>query len=354
MNRARDPGSAQARSSSSEHPPQNGTLQEKQAEPVLGSDANTADIAGTVLDTNDDPVPGASVNLRGGGPINSRTVKAGGNGFFEFRNLGAGVTYRISVSAPGFSRWSLGAIVLTPGQHLFLAKVTLQLKTVMTSVTVTPETTQQIATRQVTVELQQRVLGVIPNFYTVFVPNPAPLTAKLKFRLALRESVDPITFLGAGMRAGINQATDQPDFVLGAKGYGQRLGAVYADDVTNNFFGDAILPSLLHQDPRYYYQATGSIRSRALYAVSRAFITKGDDGRQEPNYSSIGGDLISGGISNLYYPESNRGVNLVWQNTLINTGERALGDLLKQFVLPRFTRDTRDRSASPDDGIGSH
>jgi hypothetical protein len=74
--------------------------------------------------------------------------------------------------------------------------------------------------------------------------------------------------------------------------------------------GGAILPSLLHQDPRYFYQGTGTKKSRALHALSNSFVCKGDNGRRQPNYSSIGGDLASAAISNAYYPASNRGVGL--------------------------------------------
>jgi Carboxypeptidase regulatory-like domain len=317
-------------------------------------DPRTGEITGTVIDANHNPVPDANVDLEGRVRSESRKIEADDKGFFDLSGVQPGITYHITVSAPGFSKWNSGTVVLHPGQHLFLTNIKLQIETVVTSVTVTPETNVEIATQQVTVELHQRVLGIIPNFYTVFDRSAAPLTTKLKFRMAFRESADPIIFAGACFHAGINQATDQPNFVLGAQGYGQRLGAVYADDLTNSFFGDAILPSLLHQDPRYYYQGTGTIRSRAFHALSQPFITKGDNGRLQPNYSSVGGDLISGTLSNLYYPDSNRGAELVLQNTLINTGERALGALLKEFVLPRFTRNTKEGIVSPVDGSSSY
>ena len=74
----------------------------------------------------------------------------------------------------------------------------------------------------------------------------------------------------------------------------------------DTFIGSAILPSILHQDPRYFYKGTGSITSRALYAISTVVICRGDNGRWQPNYSNVAGNLISAGISNLYYPASNR------------------------------------------------
>jgi len=101
--------------------------------------------------------------------------------------------------------------------------------------------------------------------------------------------------------------------------------------------GGAILPSLLHQDPRYYYKGTGTAKARTLYALSRPFVCKGDNGRLEPNYSSMGGDLGSSALSNLYYPESNRGAGLVFENFFISTGERMVSGLMQEFVLHRLT-----------------
>jgi hypothetical protein len=105
--------------------------------------------------------------------------------------------------------------------------------------------------------------------------------------------------------------------------------------------GGAILPSLLHQDPRYYYQGTGTTKSRVFHAISYPFICRGDNGKLQPNYSSVGGDLGSAALSNLYYPPSDRGANLVFQNFAITTGERMLSTLVQEFVLNRLTQRQR-------------
>ena len=65
--------------------------------------------------------------------------------------------------------------------------------------------------------------------------------------------------------------------------------------ITYGFLAD-VLPSLLHQDPRYFYQGTGSGKSRAIHAMSYAIICKGDNGRSQFNYSGIGGNLIAGAL----------------------------------------------------------
>jgi hypothetical protein len=195
----------------------------------------------------------------------------------------------------------------------------------------------EVATEQVKIEERQRVFGIIPNFYVAYDQNAEPLTTKLKFKLALKVSTDPVTFIGVGGFAGIQQAANIPNYVQGARGYGQRLGAGATDGFANIMIGGAILPSLLHQDPRYFYQGTGTNKSRALHALSSPFICRGDNGHLQPNYSSIGGDLATASLANAYYPASNRGVGMVLGNFLISTGQRVVSSLAQEFVLPRFT-----------------
>src|SRR5262249_28810291 len=168
--------------------------------------------------------------------------------------------------------------------------------------------------------------------------NPAPLTAKLKFQLALKALTDPVTIAGFGFNAAIYQAADYPSgFEQGAKGFGQRLGATFAGGWTNVMVGDAILPSLLHQDPRYVYQGTGTTRSRLAHAMASPFVTKGDDGRREIYYSNIGGDLASGAMAYAYYPDGNRGPGLIVRSALIGAGGRMANAVLQEFLLPKLT-----------------
>ncbi len=260
----------------------------------------TGSISGTVIDVNGDIISGAIVDLDG--PLGEhRTSVANDSGSYEFRYLTPGISYHVAISANGFVKWTSPAVVLNPGQSVFLTDSWLEIAGGVTSVTVSASPAQ-IAVEQVKLEEQQRVFGIIPNFYVVYDANPAPLTTKLKFSLALKASIDPVTFLGMGFLAGINQAADTPDFGQGAKGYGQRFGAAYTDGLTDIMIGGAIFPSLLHQDPRYFYQGTGTKKSRTFHALSSPFICKGDNGQWQPNYSSVGGDLVSGAISNAYYP----------------------------------------------------
>jgi len=163
------------------------------------------------------------------------------------------------------------------------------------------------------------------------------LTTKLKFQMAYKAATDPVSIIGAATLAGMNQAGDTPNYRQGAVGYGERFGAVYADGVTDIMFGGAILPALLHQDPRYFYQGTGSNKSRLMHAISAPFVCRGDSGKREINFSSLGGDLISGAISNAYYPESNRGASLVFTGFALDTGERIVSTVVQEFILKKLT-----------------
>ncbi|MGB8988277.1 MAG: hypothetical protein WCC37_16870 [Candidatus Sulfotelmatobacter sp.] len=203
---------------------------------------------------------------------------------------------------------------------------------------------EQIAIEQVKLEEQQRIFGIIPNFYVAYDPDAAPLTTKLKFRLALKTATDPITIVGVVVLAGINQAGDILNYGQGLKGYGERFGAAAADGLSDIMIGGAILPSLLHQDPRYFYQGTGTNRSRVFHALSSPFICKGDNGRLQPNYSSVGGDLASAALSNAYYPASNRGPGPFFENFMIGTGERMVGNVIQEFVLPRLTHRAKNKN----------
>jgi hypothetical protein len=306
--------------------------------------ASTSDLNGTVTDENGDLVPGATVVLEGASAADHQSQEANDNAFFNFPGLKAGVPYRLTISAKGFEDWVSPAITLADGQFYGVSDVKLKLAGTVSSVTVY-SSTEQIAAQQVRLEEQQRIMGFIPNFYVVYdSKNAVPLTTKLKFQMASRVAIDPVSFIGAATLAGMNQGGDDLNYPLGAKGYGERFGAAYADGVTDIMFGGAILPSLLHQDPRYFYQGTGTVKSRLRHALSNPFICRGDNGKLEPNYSSIGGDLISSSISNAYYPPSNRGAGLVFGNLLLSTGEREVSSVIQEFVLRRFTPSAKNQN----------
>jgi hypothetical protein len=295
----------------------------------------TAHIVGTVTDVYGDTLAGATVVLQGPNLKSPVTVISDDNGFFEFKRLDPG-NYRVTITAKDFADWTSPDLILSPGQSLILADTKLHIAKAMTTINVT-NTAEEIATQEVKIEETQRIFGIIPNFYVVYEPNPVPLTTKLKFHLAMRTSTDIVTILGVGVLAGINQAGGTPGYAGGVKGYGERFGAAAGDGFSDIMIGGAILPSLLHQDPRYFYQGTGTIKSRLLHALASVFVCKGDNGRLQPNYSTMGGDLASSALSNLYYPRSDRGSRLVFQNFFLNTGERVVSGVAQEFVLGKIT-----------------
>ena len=299
-------------------------------------------IVGTAVDVNDDAIPGATVSLEGRVVSDSRTIVSNDNGFFEFKDLEPETSYHVTISAPGFANWTSPEIMLKPGQYVIVKGTKLQVAMALTTVTV-GYSANEVATEQVKIEEQQRIFGFIPNFYVSYDQNAAPLTTKLKFELAAKVSFDPVTFFGVAIAAGAEQAGNDPNYPQGWKVLGERYGAAYANGFTDIMIGGAILPSLLHQDPRYFYQGTGTTKSRVLHALTTPFITRGDNGQRQPNYSTIGGDLASAAISNAYYPASNRGVGLFLGNFLIATGQRAAANLAQEFILRRLTHKAKDQ-----------
>lgn len=308
---------------------------------MLGQDVQTSElkpgtIVGTVTDANQDTVPNATVVLESPDNDEGRSIVTGDNGYFEIHDVKPGISCHIRISAPGFAVWESPAVVLNSGQFKILADIQLRIRTELTSVQVRYDPVE-VATEQIKVQEQQRVLGLIPNFYVVYDQDPAPLTRKLKFQLALKVARDPVTIAGVGFLAGLQQAGDRLNYGQGMRGYGKRFGATAAGNFTNIMVGGAILPSVLHQDPRYFYKGTGTPSSRIRYALMHPFVCKGDNGKWQPNYSSLGGDLSSAALSNAYYPKADRGAGLLLTSFAIDTGARVAVSLAQEFILHRFT-----------------
>jgi hypothetical protein len=207
----------------------------------------------------------------------------------------------------------------------------------------------EVAEDQIKTEEKQRLMGVIPNFYVSYDHHAVPMSPRQKFELAWKTVIDPVNFGINGAIAGVQQAqNDFRGYGQGAAGYGRRFGASYGNFVSSVYIGGAILPSLLKQDPRYFYKGTGTVRSRVMYAIANAVICKGDNGKWEPNYSNIMGSLASGGISNLYYPAQDRnGAALTFENALINIGATAATNILQEFVFRKLTPSSRHEAAAP-------
>ena len=309
---------------------------------ILAPEPQTGAIIGTVTDGNDGTVPGATVALEGPSLADSQRVETSDNGFFQLDHLNPEMPYHITVSASGFADWNSPEVILQPGQHMDLTGIRLRIAAAVTTVNAVLST-EELAWEQEKAEEKQRVLGFIPNFYAVYDRNAVPLTPKLKFRLALKTTTDPITFLGSAFLADLDQANNNHNYGQGGKAYGQRLGAHYANGLTDIMIGGAILPTILHQDPRYFYQGTGTKKSRMLHALSTPFICRGDNGRWQPNYSGLGGYLASGAISNAYYPSSDRGPGLTFSTTFIDIAADMANGLIQEFVLRKLTPSAKGR-----------
>jgi hypothetical protein len=309
-------------------------------EPALHAAENLAGgvICGTVLDANGAEVGGATVMLEGASGREPQGAMTDDNGFFRFSLVAPGA-FKVSVTAKGFSDWSSTGLMLHPNEDYDLPPVELRIAMSTTEVEVA-FTRRDIAEEEIHEEEKQRVLGAIPNFYVSYIPNPEPLSSGQKYRLAWRTSIDPISVAISAGIAGVEQSQNVFDgYGQGAEGYAKRFGAAYADGFVGTFLADAVFPSLLHQDPRYFYKGTGSIRSRALFAIASVVICKGDNGRWQPNYSNVLGNLAAAGISNAYYPASDRdGAELTIRNSLIGTAAGAAGALFQEFLIKRISR----------------
>ena len=303
---------------------------------VSAPEPQAATLNGFATDEDGAAIPGAVITVDGPPPGEHRAVKADDTGYFLVLGLHPATPYHLKATAPGFSDYNSPEFTLTPGQVLTLDNVKMPVGEVGTSITVMP--TELIAEQQVNAEIQQKVLGVIPNFYTVYGgADVAPLSTGLKFKLAYKASLSPVNLVAAAFVGGINQGLDTPNYVQGAKGYGQRVGATFATGITDVYIGGAVLPSLFHQDPRYFFQGTGTKKSRSLHALLSPFICRGDNGRNQFNFSSIGGDLSAASLAEVYYPPSSRGAGTVFEDATIVSVGRIANAFLQEFVLSRFT-----------------
>jgi hypothetical protein len=295
----------------------------------------SASIAGTVLDVSGASVSGADVSLIHEDGTQLLTMVSEATGEFSFTKIPAG-SYLVTVNAKGFAFFTSAEFTVAELQDYDVPDVSLSIATANIEVTVRP--TELIAAGQIRAEEKQRLLGVIPNFYTSYIYDAAPLTWKQKFSLAARNTFDPITYVGVGLAAGIEQATNAyPGYGQGAAGYSKRYAAKFIDGRSSAFLTHAVFPALLHQDPRYYYQGSGSVKSRFIHAVSSAFVIRSDSGRTVPNSSYLLGDICSGALSNLYYPKANRGANLVFTNAAMGLAGRVGTNLIREFLSKRLT-----------------
>jgi hypothetical protein len=175
-------------------------------------------------------------------------------------------------------------------------------------------------------------------FNTTANQHAVPLSRTQKMRLAFRSAIDPWQFGLALVDAGIGQAQDSyAGYGQGMAGYAKRFGAAYVDAFDGGMIGNGLLPALLHQDPRYFQMGPGTPEApnraskRFGHAALSTVICRGDNGRRQFNLSNVLGNFIAGGISNAYYPDSDRGAGLTVTRALTVTAEGIVGAELLEF-----------------------
>ncbi len=301
-----------------------------------GTNATPGHVNGTIVDQSGAIVIGAKVRIIGENAAVKRDAITGDDGQFSFSNIAPG-NFKLTIDSAGFASQIFSGS-LEPGQIETVGPIMLAVATDVTEVRV-GLTQVEVAEQEMKVEEQQRVLGAIPNFYVTYVHDPAPLTSKQKYKLALKTVIDPVTFLMVAGSAGVQQWQNHfEEYGQGAQGYAKRFAAGYGDTLSGTFIGGAILPALLKQDPRYFYKGTGSVPARFMYAVANSVICKGDNKRWQPSYSNILGSLAAGGISNLYYPGNDRnGAELTFENAAVGIGASAATNLLQEFLIKKLT-----------------
>lgn len=311
---------------------------QKSADPQPSEQSSSGSIQGVVVDRDGAVYQGVRITLTQTAPnaVPEKVITSDSNGRFQFTGIPPG-SFKLTISSEGFTTQVISG-TLHPGENYEAPSIVLPFATATTEVRVTA-TQIEVAEAQLKDEEKQRVFGVIPNFYVVYAPNAPPLNARQKFKLAWKSSIDPITFLATGAFAGVEQANDEfRGYGQGAQGYAKRYAANYADNFIGTMIGSAILPSILKQDPRYFYKGTGSTRSRILYAIANAVVCKGDNGHWQLNYSGIAGSVASAGISNLYYPASDReGATLTIEETLLGFASSAAQNLFQEFLVRKLT-----------------
>ncbi|UWZ86498.1 hypothetical protein [Occallatibacter riparius] len=193
------------------------------------------------------------------------------------------------------------------------------------------------AQQQIKEQEKQRVLGIVPMFNTSYVNDAVSLTAGEKIKLAFRTAIDPVSFAGPAVVAGLGEI-DAPEnnngFGWGPGGYFKKWGAAYLDSFNGTMLGSGFFPALLRQDPRYFRLGRGSTMKRTMYSIATVAICKHDKtGKWEPNYSNIGGNFAAGGLATLYYPSGGerQGPEQVVSSALIVTATGALGSLFQEF-----------------------
>lgn len=296
---------------------------------------STGSIQGKVTDTSGTPVFGAVITVEGADGTRHMTV-SDTEGGFQISSLPL-ADYEIKISASGLSDWTAASVPASVNPESRPVLPVLQVAPVVTTVTVAagPE---EVATVQLNQELKQRALGVIPNYYVTYEKNPAPLSAGQKTHLGLRLLLDPMTFAGVGITAGIEQKMNSyREYGQGATGFAKRSAAAYGTAAQSIIITSVLADSVFHQDPRYLYSGEGTKVQRAWYAVKSAFLARGDNGKWQPPYASMMGMIASAELSQAYLPGSRTQYTLLGRSMMFRFAGLLGVNLAEEFFMKKLT-----------------
>ena len=293
-------------------------------------------IEGKVTDSSGSPVYGAIVVVENAQGARHTTV-TDGEGAFRISSLAPG-SYDVKVSASGFSDWTASSVAPSVTPESNSVSAVLEVAPHVTEVTVglPPD---EVAAEQVSQEVKQRTLKIIPNYYVSYEAHPAPLSPKLKLQLAYKSLFDPTTIVAMGAVAGYQQARNSYyEWGQGAEGYAKRFGAAYGTAVISLATTGVVLDSLLRQDPRYFYSGQGTKMQRVGHILRSTFETKGDNGKWQPPYAGFIGSIAVEEIANTYYPSSRSQISLIGRGLALHFGGLLVVNTLQEFVLKDLTK----------------
>jgi hypothetical protein len=299
-------------------------------------------IQGKVTDSSGAPIFGAVVAVEGGG--DSRMTVTDMEGTFRISLLAPG-NYGVKISAGGMSDWTAESVAASAADAKPLLAV-MQVAPAVASVTV-GLSPAELAEEQVKRETQQRVAGIIPNYFVAYDNQAAPLSSRQKFSLSFKTLIDPATFAVVGITSGIQQARNSYwQFGQGGVAYAERFGAAWGSTATSLLSTSVLAASVLHQDPRYFYNGKGTRKQRAWYAIESAFRARGDNGKWQPPYASVMGTVAAAELSNVYYPGSRTQYTLLGRGLMFHFGGLIALDLGEEFFLKKLTSHTPSESSA--------
>ena len=308
--------------------------------PVPVAEKIDGSITGTVKDVTGATVPGAKIQLVTSTSA-ERTTTSNDSGGFTFNAIAPG-PFTLIITEQGLEPLNISGH-MKAAEAYTVPEISMRIAT--TTQSVDAITVPELAELEIKQEEQQRVLAIVPNFFVSYNWRAQPLTSKQKFELGFHAVLDPTHFAFSAIGAGIEQASDRfpgydchpPANGVCWSAFGKRYGASLADSTTGTLLRGSIMPSIFHQDPRYFYKGTGTFKSRALYAMSTAVRARGDNGHWQISSGILAG-FAAGGLSNIYYAPSDRhGAGLTFENGALDIVGVAVGHLLQEFIYKHVT-----------------